>query len=344
MTSVVAGELAGDYRLALGTVRRPDGADDHDHYYEQDATVKLARYMSDHGPRIGIVVDDRLVDAHELGYRQDLDEILGGGTDLWAAMSAAARADGRRAMSIHLSELLAPIPRPRKYFAVGMNTRDHLAEVSGGTTARAQAAHRRNQLVAEAYPDPRFAMIFNKQVSCISGPHAPIWLPRKSTYLDYEGEVAVVIGRRVRDADESAARAAIAGYTVANDVSVRDWQTTTSQAWLGKSFDTHGPIGPWMVTADEFDPGAAEIRTWVNGELRQSGTLTDQILSPEAIVSQISQVCTLEPGDLIATGTPAGVGAVQEKWLTLGDRVRVEVTGIGAIENEVVNEPGGSAE
>ena len=301
--------------------------------------MKLARYMSDHGPRIGIVVDERLVDAQQLGYRLEVEDILGGGSDLWSRMSADARADGRPSVPIDSLELLAPVSRPGKYFAAGMNTRDHVAEVSGGTTARAQSAHRRNQLVAQAYPDPRFAMIFNKQVSCISGPHSPIRLPRKSTLLDYEGEVAVVIGRRLRDGDESAARAAIAGYVVANDVSVRDWQTTTSQAWLGKSFDTHGPIGPWIVTADEFDPASAEIRTWVNGELRQSGALADQILSPWAIVSQISQVCTLEPGDLIATGTPAGVGAVQEKWLTLGDRVRVQVTGIGVIENEVVAEP-----
>ncbi|MGW8816107.1 fumarylacetoacetate hydrolase family protein [Gordonia terrae] len=300
--------------------------------------MKLARYMTGRGPNVGVVVDDRLVDVLDLGYHLSVVDILGGGPDLWTRMSADALAASHLSVATNSLELLAP-SQPRKYFAVGMNTRDHLAEVSGGTTARARSAHRRNQLIAQAYPDPRFAMIFNKQVSCISGPYSPIWLPRKSTFLDYEGEVAVVIGRRLRDAGEAEARAAIAGYVVANDVSIRDWQTTTSQAWLGKSFDTHGPVGPWMVTADEFDLSTAEIRTWVNGELRQFGALTDQILSPGAIVSQISQVCTLEPGDLIATGTPSGVGAVQEKWLSLGDRVRIEVTGIGAIENEVIAEP-----
>jgi 2-keto-4-pentenoate hydratase/2-oxohepta-3-ene-1,7-dioic acid hydratase in catechol pathway len=144
---------------------------------------------------------------------------------------------------------------------------------------------------------------------------------------------------RLRRADSGAAAEAIAGYTVTNDLSVRDWQTNTSQMWLGKSFETHGPIGPWVVTADELDVSAAVIRTWVNGELRQEGALADQHLSPAEIVSQVSQVCTLEPGDLIATGTPGGIGSLQGRFLTAGDRIRVSVDGIGAIENRVVAEP-----
>jgi 2-keto-4-pentenoate hydratase/2-oxohepta-3-ene-1,7-dioic acid hydratase in catechol pathway len=132
---------------------------------------------------------------------------------------------------------------------------------------------------------------------------------------------------------------AIAGWTVTNDVSIRDWQWNTSQTWLGKSFDTHGPIGPWIVTADAFDPQSAVIRTWVNDEQRQEGRLADQILSPAKLVALISQVCTLEPGDLIATGTPGGIGGITGNYLVAGDQVRVEVTGIGQIDNPVTAEP-----
>lgn len=300
--------------------------------------MKIVRYITDAEPQVGVVVGDRVVDVTTLGHAADSVAILAAGPRVWAELSEAAKQSGR-AESLASVQLLAPVERPSKFLAAGLNSRDHIEEVEVGTTERAKQAKRRNALVKEAFPTPMFATFFNKQVGCITGPTAPIWMPRASHMLDFEGEVAVVVGRVLRNADEAAAREAIAGYTVTNDVSVRDWQTTTSQMWLGKSYDTHGPVGPWIVTSDEFESETATIRTWVNGEQRQEGHLRDQILSPAKLLSQLSQVCSLQPGDLVATGTPAGVGAVQERWLQIGDRVRVEVSGIGEIENVVVAEP-----
>jgi 2-keto-4-pentenoate hydratase/2-oxohepta-3-ene-1,7-dioic acid hydratase in catechol pathway len=156
--------------------------------------------------------------------------------------------------------------------------------------------------------------------------------------LDFEGELVAVIGRRVRRADPATAIAAVAGYTVGNDVSVRDWQQDTPTMWPGKSFDTHGPIGPWIVTADEFNPTDAKIRTWVDGELRQDGSTAEMITGIADMISALSKVCTLEPGDLVATGTPGGVGLFSGRLLRPGQRVRIEIEGIGAIENPVVAE------
>jgi 2-keto-4-pentenoate hydratase/2-oxohepta-3-ene-1,7-dioic acid hydratase in catechol pathway len=156
--------------------------------------------------------------------------------------------------------------------------------------------------------------------------------------LDYEGELVVVIGKRTRRIDEAAAMASVAGYTVGNDVSVRDWQQDTPTLWPGKSFDTHGPLGPWVVTADEVDPSDLAIRTWVDDELRQDGSTAEMVTGIAAMIAALSRVCTLEPGDLIATGTPGGVGVFSGKLLTPGQRVRVVIEGIGTIENPVVAE------
>jgi 2-keto-4-pentenoate hydratase/2-oxohepta-3-ene-1,7-dioic acid hydratase in catechol pathway len=157
--------------------------------------------------------------------------------------------------------------------------------------------------------------------------------------LDFEGELVAVIGRRVRRADPATALASVAGYTVGNDVSVRDWQQDTPTMWPGKSFDTHGPLGPWIVTADELDPADLTIRTWVDGELRQEGSTKEMVTGIGDMIAALSRVCTLEPGDLVATGTPGGVGLFSGRLLQPGQRVRVEIEGIGAIENPVVAEP-----
>jgi 2-keto-4-pentenoate hydratase/2-oxohepta-3-ene-1,7-dioic acid hydratase in catechol pathway len=167
-----------------------------------------------------------------------------------------------------------------------------------------------------------------------------------SQWLDYEGEVGFVIGRRCRHVSAEDAADVIAGYVIVDDVSVRDWQIQTPQWSLAKSFDTHGPIGPWIVTADELgDPHALNIRTLVNGEVRQESSTSQLIFNCFRIVEILSQACTLEPGDVIATGTPSGVAGAMEgqPWLEPGDRVRIEVEGIGAIENEVVDERPDSA-
>jgi 2-keto-4-pentenoate hydratase/2-oxohepta-3-ene-1,7-dioic acid hydratase in catechol pathway len=189
---------------------------------------------------------------------------------------------------------------------------------------------------------PAHPTIFTKQVSCIGGPRDPVHLPRVSDALDYEGELVLVIGRRCRHVPVTEARRMIGGYCVGNDVSVRDWQLRTGQFTMGKSFDTHGPIGPWITTADEIeDPQALQLRTLVNDELRQSASTADMIFDCATLVSHLSTAFTLEPGDLIFTGTPSGIGAARTPpaYLRAGDRVRIEIEGLGEIDNAVVPEP-----
>lgn len=221
--------------------------------------------------------------------------------------------------------LLAPV-QPRKYLAIGLNYADHIAE--SGMEA------------------PEHPVFFNKQVTCVVGPGDDVHMPRVSTLLDYEGELALVIGRRCRHVPVEQAHEVIAGYTIANDVSVRDWQLRSPTMTMGKSFDTHGPLGPWIVTADELgDPHDLRLRTYVNGELRQDGSTRDMIISCFEQVAHLSEAFTLEPGDVIATGTPAGIGAVRQPFpeglLRVGDEMRVEIDGIGVLSNSVVEEPDG---
>ena len=189
-------------------------------------------------------------------------------------------------------------------------------------------------------------IFFNKQTTCVTGPHDPIHLPRVSPLLDYEGELAFVIGRRCRHVSRERAAEVIAGYLVVNDVSVRDWQLRTPTMTMGKSFDTHGPMGPWLVTADEIgDPHALELRTWVNGELRQHSNTRHLIYDCFAQVEHLSTAFTLEPGDVVTTGTPAGVGGAMSppRFLGRGDVVRIEIEKIGSIENRVIEEPAETA-
>jgi 2-keto-4-pentenoate hydratase/2-oxohepta-3-ene-1,7-dioic acid hydratase in catechol pathway len=305
--------------------------------------MRIARFELEGTIHAGIVVDgDRaVVPLHALGERPDttvLDVLQLSRESRETLVGRAETSDALVPLAV--VHLLAPIPRPPKFIGVGMNSPSHAAELDEApetpeiAAARALWGH-----LALAYPNPHFPLMFNKQTSCVSGPHDPIWHPHDAAQVDYEGEVVLVIGRRARRLDESEAVGAIAGFMVTNDVSVREWQNDTSQMWLGKSFETHGPTGPWVVTADDVEQSDFVIRTWVNDELRQEGRLADQTASPAQIVSRISQVCTLEPGDLIATGTPGGVGAASGRYLEVGDVVRVDVSGLGEIENAVVAEP-----
>jgi len=301
--------------------------------------VRVARFTGPSGEEIGVVRDDRVVPLAQLGHReQSVPAVLAGGQSVWVELERlAAQEQGHALADV---TLLAPVPRPPKFLAVGMNSPDHAAEMQ--TAPRNEDVLQvlaASEHLRKAFPEPRFPVLFNKQTNCVAGPADDIWIPHDSTKLDYEGEVAVVIGRRLRRAGVEEAEAAIGGYTVTNDVSVRDWQWETSQMWLGKSFDTHGPTGPWVVTADEFDPSECVIRTWVNGDMRQEGRLSEQTLSPAEIVAMISEVCTLEAGDLIATGTPGGIGGLSGRYLVSGDVVRVEAAGIGELVNCVVAEP-----
>jgi 2-keto-4-pentenoate hydratase/2-oxohepta-3-ene-1,7-dioic acid hydratase in catechol pathway len=188
--------------------------------------------------------------------------------------------------------------------------------------------------------------VFTKQVSCITGPFAPIHRPRVSEALDYEGEMVLVVGQRCRHVPEARALEVVGAYCVGNDVSVRDWQLQTPQFTMGKSFDTHGPVGPYLTTADEIiDPQALNLQTWVNGELRQESSTALMIFSCAQLIAHLSTAFTLEPGDMIFTGTPAGIGHAMKPpaYLKVGDRVRVAVEGLGEIENVVVAEPEATA-
>ena len=216
--------------------------------------------------------------------------------------------------------------RPPKILAVGLNYADHIAE-SGMET-------------------PKLPLVFNKQSTSVVGPRDPFHMPRVSQALDYEGELGVVIGSRCRHVPKERAAEVIAGYTVLNDVTVRDWQLRTPTWTLGKSFDTHCPMGPWIVTSDELvDPHGLALETRVNGELRQSSNTKNLVFDCFTLVEHLSTAFTLEPGDVIATGTPGGVGIAMKppRLLQVGDVVRIAIEGIGEIENAVIEEPADTA-
>jgi 2-keto-4-pentenoate hydratase/2-oxohepta-3-ene-1,7-dioic acid hydratase in catechol pathway len=222
--------------------------------------------------------------------------------------------------------LRAPLPRPRRnLFCVGRNYRAHAAELSESVF--------RDQVGK----DTEWPMVFSKVPETVIGPFDAVRMPGKavSEQIDYECELAVVIGRGGRDIARSRAMEHVFGYTVVNDVSARDVQVRHGQWHLGKSFDTFCPMGPWIVTADEVDGRATRVRGWVNGELRQDARTQDMIFDIAQLVETCSRGITLHPGDVIATGTPSGVGMGYSppKWLRHGDVVRVEIDGVGVIEN-----------
>jgi 2-keto-4-pentenoate hydratase/2-oxohepta-3-ene-1,7-dioic acid hydratase in catechol pathway len=222
-------------------------------------------------------------------------------------------------MALSVVRLEAPINDPQKFLAIGMNYKAHAEEAAAAGIAI-----------------PKSQLWFNKQVSCIAGPLDDIVLPRVSDKLDYEAELAFVIGRRCRHVKAADARDVIAGFMVANDVSVRDWQHRSPTYTLGKSFDTHGPIGPWITTSDEVgDPEQLGIRLTVDGIERQNANTSDLIYKIGDQIEYLTTVMTLFPGDIIATGTPSGVAAVDQNWLKAGQKVRVEIDRLGAIENVV---------
>ena len=290
--------------------------------------MKLVTFARDEAPALGALVDGRVIALSEAdpALPTSMLALLAAGP---AAMDAARRAieRGGDGVPVESVRLLAPIGRPSKFLGIGFNYRSHIDEV------------RRK---GHAIPDLSNQVWFNKQTSCITGPYDPIHLPAVSEQLDFEGELAVVIGRRCRHVAPEDARKTIAGYMICNDVSVRDWQLKAPTATLGKSFDTHGPIGPWLTTADEVPaPDNLRLRTLVDGETMQDGSTSELLNSIESMIAYVTTVMTLEPGDILATGTPVGVaaGRTPPNWLKAGQRVRVEIESLGHIENEVVAEP-----
>lgn len=224
-------------------------------------------------------------------------------------------------------QLLSPVERPGKILAIGLNYAAHAAESVSFAKLDAGGVQK----------------WFNKQATAINDPYGKVHLPKVSDQLDYEGELVAVIGKRGRHVSEARALQIVAGLTIGCDYSVRDWQRASPTMIMGKGFDSHAPIGPALVTLDEFgEIGPQRIRTHVNGEERQNAATGDMIHALESQIAHLTAAFTLEPGDLIFTGTPAGVGAGMEppQWLKAGDVVRVEIDGLGHIENTIVTEPG----
>jgi 2-keto-4-pentenoate hydratase/2-oxohepta-3-ene-1,7-dioic acid hydratase in catechol pathway len=285
--------------------------------------MKLARFNVDNHVLIGVVGESAVTELalDESSPPRDIVDILSRGQDYLTRLASMDLSAGR-SWPIDAVEFLAPIPNPTKFLAIGLNYHSHAVEARD-----------------HGMPIPEHQVWFNKQVSCIAGPRDAIVFPSVAERLDYEAELAVVIGQRCRRVSAANALSVVAGYMVTNDVTARDWQFRTPTWTLGKSFDTHGPMGPWLTTADEIaNPQALAIKLWVNGELRQDSTTEEMIYRIGEQIEYLSTVMTLEPGDIIATGTPAGVGIAMKppQFLQVGDIVRTEIEGLGFIENKVV--------
>lgn len=272
--------------------------------------MKLATYKHQQHTRIGIVSGDELTDS---GFHGSMIELIAAwDTHRHRLLKAAEQ---RPRSPLNEAQLCAPVPRPGKIFAIGLNYADHIAE--SGLTA----------------PDRQ--IWFTKAQTSVNGPFDPILIARDAPFVDYEVELVAVIGKRGKHIAVERAHEHVFGYCVGNDVTERMWQHATPQWSLGKSFDTHAPFGPWITTADEVgDPHGLEIRCLVNSELRQRSNTKHLVHNVWQQLAHLSSAMTLEPGDLIFTGTPGGVGAAMAPrvFLKPGDIVRCEIERLGAIE------------
>jgi ureidoglycolate lyase len=287
--------------------------------------MRLIRFSVDgRAVQPGLLIDGRAVALADLLPDAPATALgaIAGWDDL-APRLAAIDANGK-GTPLPQVRLHCPIEASEKLMAIGLNYADHIEEArDAGLTI------------------PTEQVWFNKMPTSLNGPFDPIELPKVSDKLDYEVELVAVIGKAGRHISAADAHKHVFGLTVGNDVSVRDWQTKTPQWVLGKSFDTHGPIGPAIVTLDEVgDPHALGVRSLVNGEVRQNSNTRHLVFNIWAQIEELSKVMTLKPGDLIFSGTPGGVGLAFKppRFLKVGDVVRCEVDGIGAIENTVVAE------
>jgi 2-keto-4-pentenoate hydratase/2-oxohepta-3-ene-1,7-dioic acid hydratase in catechol pathway len=284
--------------------------------------MRLVTFTNDGSTRVGLLDGEQVVDlsAAAPGLPTEMCALLAAGEAALEAARGALAAKGSRLARGEV-RLESPVLRPPKILAVGLNYRDH-AEEAGMDI-------------------PKVPMIFNKQSTSAHPPYEPFHLPRVSHRLDYEGELAFVIGKACRHVPADRASQVIAGYTICNDVSVRDWQLRVPTFTMGKSFDTHCPLGPAIVTPDEVDPHALGVRTWVNGELRQDSNTRHLIFDCYALIEHLSTAFTLEPGDVVSTGTPSGVGGAMKppSFLKAGDIVKIAIDGLGELENAVIEEP-----
>ena len=284
--------------------------------------MKLCTFTHGQRTRIGVIVGELVIDLPAVvpELPSDMISFLAAGDE---AMALAEAAQTNPEVSFPVADVVleAPVPRPGKILAIGLNYADHVAETGG---------------VA-----PSVQMWFNKQSTATNRPYGSFNKPAVSDMLDYEGELAFVIGKRAKHVPKERAHEVIAGYCCGNDVSVRDWQAASRTMQIGKSFDTHAPFGPWIVTGDEIgDPHDLGIRTVVNDEVRQDSNTKHLIFDCFDQIEHLTKSFTLDPGDVIFTGTSSGVAAAMKppQWLKVGDEVRIEIEKVGYIEHTVVEE------
>ena len=287
--------------------------------------MKLVSYKIHDKINIGALKEDFIVPfSNDPNIPNDMLSFLEAGKKVMTLAEDVVKKN-QNIIPMDSCRLINPILRPPKIIAIGLNYQDHLEEI---------------RAIGREVDDPEVPMIFNKQSTSACGPYEDIHDPKVSDKLDYEGELAFVIGKKCRHVPRSEAHNVIAGYCVSNDVSVRDWQLRVPTFTIGKSFDTHCPFGPAIVTADEIsDPHNLQIKTEVNQEVRQNSNTKNLIFNCFELVEHLSTSFTLEPGDLILSGTPSGVGVADNKFLKEGDEVKISISELGYIKNKVVNEP-----
>lgn len=287
--------------------------------------MKLMMFEKAGSAALGLVDGDSVVDlaAADASLPADLATLIATGAGaLDAVTSAAANAPASARLPLASVKAVLPLARPPKFICVGLNYALHAKE--GG------------------HAIPTYPSLFLRVPTSLTAPGAPVIRPKCSIQLDYECELTIVVGRGGRHIPEATALDHVFGYTLFNDVSVRDYQRKTTQWTAGKNFDSTGPLGPWVVTADELPPGASGLRiqTRVNGEVMQDSNTSDMIFSTARTIAILSEIMTLEPGDLIATGTPSGVAHARKPpaWMKAGDSVEVELEGVGVLSNPIVDE------
>lgn len=269
-------------------------------------------------PEPGVLQKDTIYPLTPFGYA-DVESFIADGAPALQSAQALISDSGIGTVPLSSVQLLSPLLRPPRIFCVGLNYQDHANE---------------SKMVVQAVPT-----IFMKLASAITGPGSDIVLPANSTQPDYEAELAVVIGQSARKVTRDNWRECVFGYTILNDVSARDVQLATSQWTLGKSFPTFCPIGPWVVTADELaDPHSLDVTLTIGGETLQQANTRDLIFDIPAVLGYISAIVPLEPGDIVSTGTPQGVGLgrTPQRWMRPGEEVAIEVSGIGRLVNRTV--------
>ena len=288
-------------------------------HINSEELMKLATFTYQNQTRIGAVIENQIVDGlADASLPTNMIEFLEQGDSALQKMQALMTIEKNRIPLADVN-LLAPIPRPRKFLGIGLNYADHIDETG--------------------LEKPEYPMFFTKQSSCVIGNGDAIQIPPVSEKVDYEGELAFVIGKKCKNVSVENAHDAIAGFTIVNDVTVRDWQFRTPTWTIGKSFDTHGPMGPWIVTADEIlNPHALNLKTWVDDELRQNSNTRYMMFNCYEMIAYLSQAMTLEVGDVVTTGTPSGVGVKMKPrgYLKAGQVVKIEIEGIGTLVNSVI--------